>query len=130
MSNTYNIGDSQGQVSLEADITTIGVASSLASVLDVAGGNPSTDVAQSTDATGNIAQQPIGDHTTLKGLRLSVTTKIGLLGSDAPTRAAQAPNCTGTYILSGGDDGVKTFNNPTNTYIDPTVFLTFVVDLT
>jgi len=130
MANTYNIGSSTGQISLEADIVSIGLAASVANITDLAGTDPDTQVAESTNATGNIDQQPIGDHTLLKGKRLSIQTKVTLLGDDAAARATQAPNVTGSYTLSGGDDGDKTYNNPVNTYQDPNVFLFFVVDLT
>lgn len=130
MANTYNIGGSINQITLQADIISIGVAGTRASILDLASANPGIAVAHSTDATGNISKQSIGNYTTLKGKQLTVFTQIALLGSDAPTRVAEAPTCAGTYTISGGDNGVQTFNDPTNTYIDPFVYLTFVVDLT
>ena len=130
MADTYNIGASTAQITLQADIVSIGVAGSRASILNLASPDPGIPVAHSTDASGNISQQSIGDYTTLKAMRLTVFTQIALLGSDAPTRAAEAPNCTGTYTITGGDDGVQTFNDPINNYIDPFVYLTFVIDLT
>lgn len=128
MSNTYKIGNSQGQISLEVNIVSVALAATQASVLVVSSADPSTPVANSTNATGNIPQQPIGDQTLLGGKRLSVFTKVTLPGDDAAARAAQAPNVTGIYTLSGGDDGVKTYNNPVSTYNDPNVFLLFVTD--
>lgn len=130
MSNTYNIGSITNQISLEADIDTVGLAASRAIVLDVNGTDRGTAVAHSVDATGAIAEQNIGDKSTLKGLRLSVFTKITLTGDDATGRATEADAIGGTYKLNGGDDGAKTFTNPTKTYIDPNVFLNFIADLT
>jgi hypothetical protein len=129
MADIYNIGSSTGQISLEADINTIGLAASRAIVLDTIGTDPGTAVAHSVDATGSIAEQNIGDNTALKGMRLSIFTKISLTGSDAVSRATEVAAIGGSYTLDGGDDGQKTYNDPSVTYIDPNVFLSFIVDL-
>ncbi len=129
MPNTYNIGSSQAPITLEAEIDTVGLAASRAIVLLVAGTDPGTAVAHSVDATGDIAQQSIGDYSTLKGMRLSVFTKISLTGDDQPTRATEAAAVGGTYTLTGGDGGAGSYSNPTITYIDPDVYLNFIADL-
>ena len=129
MTNTYNIGNTTNLVTLEADITTVGLAASRASILVVSGTDPGIVVAHSVNATGDISTQPIGDRTLLRGKRLTVYTKISLTGNDAAARANEASAVMGTYLLSGGDEGVKSYHNPTNTYIDPNVFLLFTVDL-
>jgi hypothetical protein len=129
MANTYNIGNSTSQITLEADINTVGLAATRAFVLDVAGTDPGTAVAHSNDASGNLPPQPIGDFNLLKGKRLTVFTKISLTGSDATTRATEAQSVSGIYILSGGDDGTQTFTNTTSDYVDPNVFLNCLVDL-
>ena len=130
MSNYYNIGISQNPISLAADIISVGLAASRASVTDVSASNPATPVAHSVDATGGIPQQDIGDFSLLKGMRLLVFTKISLTGGDPDARAAEAASINGTYILSGGDDNVQTYSGPDITYLDPNVFLSFIVDLT
>jgi hypothetical protein len=129
MANTYNIGDSVGQITLEADISTVGLAASRAFVLDVLSNDPGTAVAHSNDATGNIASQSIGDFNLMKRKRLTVFTKISLTGADATTRAKEAASVSGIYILSGGDDGMQTYTNTTSDYVDPNVFLNCLVDL-
>ena len=130
MSDYYNIGTSQNPINLTANIISIGLAASRASVIDVSGSNPGIPVAHSNDATGNIPQQSIGDSDFLKGKRLMVFTKISLTGNDDAARAAEAAAINGIYTLSGGDDDVKTYNSPDNTYLDPNVFLSFTIDMT
>lgn len=130
MADTYNIGSSTGPINLQADINTIGLAASRASILDLSNANPGMAVAHSADATGSIPNQTIGNGDSLKGMRLTVFTKITLTGSDAATRATQVGQIDSSYTLDGGDDGEKTYSDPTITYIDPNVFLTFLVDLT
>lgn len=129
MANTYNIGNSTGQINLEADISTVGLAATQAIVLAVAGDDDGTMVAKSTDATGNIPSQPIGDFNLLKGKRLTIFTKISLTDSDPTARANQAATTSGIYILSGGDDGTQTYTNTTRDYKDPNVFMNCLVDL-
>jgi len=129
MANTYNIGNSAGQITMEADISTVGLAATQAIVLDVSGDDDGTRVASSTDATGNIPTQPIGDFNLLKGKRLTVFTKISLTDSDPAARAIQAAQVSGIYILDGGDGGAQTYTNTTRDYKDPNVFMNCLVDL-
>jgi len=129
MADTYNIGNSQGQITFEADISTVGLEASRAFVLDILSNDPGTAVAHSNNATGNIASQPIGDFNILKGKRLTVFTKISLTGADATSRAKEAASVSGIYIFSGGDDGIQTYTNATSDYVDPNVFLNCLVDL-
>lgn len=125
----YNIGTSTNQIKLHADINTIGLAASRAIVLLVSGTGSGTAVAHSVNATGDIPRQNIGGGQALKGLRLSVFTKISLTGVDQSTREIEAKQVTASYTLDGGDDGVQTYNTPIVTYLDPNVFLNFLVDL-
>lgn len=129
MANTYNIGASTANIKLAVDITSIGLAASRASVLVVNGSDPGVAVAHSVDATGDIPEQAIGYSDSLKGKRLTVYTKVSLTGDDANNRALEAAHVKGEYEVSGGSDGNKSFNNPVATYVDPDVFLLFVVDL-
>ncbi len=127
--NTYQVGSGAANILLAADINTVGLAATRAIVLVVTGTDAGTPVAHSVDATGDISEQSIGQPAKLKGQRLSIFTKIDLLGTDAPTRQLEAQNIGATYTLSGGDSGNQTYNNPTKTYMDPSVFLNFLVDL-
>src|SRR6185312_3030765 len=129
MANTYNIGGSTGQITLEADISTVGLAATQAIVLDVSGDDDGTRVASSTDATGNIPSQAIGDFNLIKGKRLTVFTKISLTDSDPAARANQAASVSGIYILAGGDGGAQTYTNTTRDYKDPNVFMSCLVDM-
>lgn len=129
MPNTYNIGSGSGQITLEADISTVGLAATQAIVLKVSGNDDGTKVASSTDATGNIPSQPIGDSNSLKGMRLTVFTKISLTDSDPAVRATQAASVSGIYIVDGGDGGTQTYTNTTRDYIDPNVFMNCLVDM-
>jgi len=126
MEKTYNIGNNASVISLSADIDTIGLAASRATIFK---DGSATAVAHSADATGDIATQNIGSGASLKGSRLQVFTKIALTGSDADQRAAEADQLSGTYTLDGGSAGLQTYSHSTKDYIDPNVFLQFLVDL-
>jgi hypothetical protein len=129
MFNIYSIGTSRNGVSLEADINTIGVATSRAVTIQLTNAYYATEVACSTDATGEIPKQIIGDYSLLKGNYLSVLTKISLAGNDAAARAAEAMSIKATYILEGGEAGTQVYNNPIITYNDPDVLIDLIVDL-
>jgi len=129
MANTYNIGNSTGQITLEADISTVGLAATQAIIIKVSGDDDGTKVASSNDATGNIPIQAIGDFNKLKGMRLTVFTKISLTDSDPAARATQAASTSGIYILDGGDGGTQTYTNTTRDYKDPNIFMNCLVDI-
>jgi hypothetical protein len=129
MPNTYIIGTSTEQINLAADITTVGLAASRASVLVVDDTNPGVPVAASVDATGDIVNTVIGGGTSLKGKRLTVFTMVTLTGEDQGSRQIEADAVRGTYMLSGGDEGVKSYSDPIKSYRDPNVFTVFIVDL-
>jgi hypothetical protein len=129
MSNTYNIGASTGQINLAVDITTVGLAATRASVLVVNNSNPGVPVAHSVDATGDIASRSIGGGASLSGKRLTVFTMVTLTGNNAASRATEAAAVRGKYELSGGDGGIKTFNNPVKSYQDPNVYVISIIDL-
>lgn len=130
MAHNYQIGQSQGQITLKADIHAVGLAASRALVLDAGNqADPGTQVAHSINATGDIDAQAVGNYTSLKGKVLTVFTKITLTGADPAARQAEANLVGGAYTLSGGDSGEQTFNDPTVNYDDPNVFLNFVATL-
>lgn len=129
MPDNYNIGNAQGSIALEADIEAVGPAATRASVILLAGTASGTAVAHSNDASGAIPEQPIGTGPKLKGLRLSVFTRVGLIGSTPNERAQESANVTATCTLDGGDAGVETFNAPVKNYNDPHVDLIFLIDL-
>ena len=105
---------------------TIGLAASRANVIKDGG---ATAVAESVDASGDIPTKNIGNCKSLKGSRLQVFTKISLTGSDAAQRAEEANRLSGTYTLDGGDGGQQTYPHSTKDYVDPNVFLQFLIDL-
>lgn len=127
MPNIYKIG-SENHIFLEANISSPGPASSIASVLDITGTGPDTPVAHSNNATGDISRQDISTKVKLNGKRLVVFTKVALIGPDSPTRAREALDLSGKYTLEGGPGGLQAFTE-TGDYIDPNAFLTFIVDL-
>lgn len=129
MSNTYNIGLTTGPIHLAVDITTVGPAATRASVLTVGSNSPGIPVAHSADATGDISGRPIGGGASLKGTRLTIFTMVALTGEDPGSRAIEAAAVQGKYELSGGDEDVKSFNNPVKSYQDPNVFVISVIDL-
>jgi len=129
MADIYNIGASTTQITLEATISTFGLAATTVNLIDVAAGTiiqlPIND-----DGNGNILpKQNIGDHTLLTGKRLQIFTKVTLTGDDAPTRANNAAATTGSYTIDGGDDGVKAYTDADTTYIDPNVFVEQLIDM-
>jgi hypothetical protein len=126
MEKTYEIGNCDSEISLSADIDTIGLAASRANVIKDGG---ATAVAESVDASGDIPTKNIGNCKSLKGSRLQVFTKISLTGSDAAQRAEEANRLSGTYTLDGGDGGQQTYPHSTKDYVDPNVFLQFLIDL-
>ncbi|WP_339880322.1 hypothetical protein [uncultured Algoriphagus sp.] len=129
MSNTYNIGLTTGQIHLAVDITTVGLAATRASVLIVNNNSPGVPVAHSVDATGDINGKPIGGGVSLKGKRLTIFTMVTLTGDDPNVRAIEAQAVRGQYELSGGDEDIKSFNNPVKSFQDPNVFVISVIDL-
>ncbi|GGH18020.1 hypothetical protein [Mucilaginibacter phyllosphaerae] len=129
MAQNYTIGASTAQITLELNVNTIGLAASRVFYLDVAGTGAGKAVAHSVDATGDIATAPVGNFSTLKGMRLATFTKISLIGADADARQTEANNCTAECTIDGGDGGIKTYTNPDKTYLDPNVFLSFSIDM-
>ncbi len=112
------------------DIDTIGLAASRAIIIDINSPGPGSPVAHSENATGDIAQKEIGNADAVKNKRLSILTKIDLIG-DLEARKTESKRLTGKYTLSGGEDGLKEFNDPIKTVHDnfSTVFLHKPIDL-
>lgn len=129
MANSYNIGNSPNPINLAVDVTSIGLAASRANIIDVAAGTPGIPVAHSVDATGDIPSQSIGTTASLTGKRLSVFSKISLIGATPADRQAEANAVMATYTLSGGNGGTQNYNYETKSYMDPNVFLTINIDL-
>jgi hypothetical protein len=127
--DTYNVGNGSQQISLTADIDTRGLAASRAIVVDLNSTAAGKPVAHSIDATGDISLKQIGSAFSLKGKRLSVFTKIDLLGDDKDTRKKEYERLGGTYTVSGGPDGSQAFTNPTKTLIDENYLSLFVNQL-
>ena len=127
----YKAGNGTKHVKLTVDINTLGLAASRAIVIDLNSPAPGKSVAQSIDATGDIPKKAIGSAKSLQGKRLSVLTKIDLLGSD-DERKKESERITAKYILDDGADGHVEFDKPTKTVHNnfTTVFLHKPIDLT
>ena len=129
--NTYNAGTGPQQISLAVDIDTIGLAASRAIVVDVIAGTGAA-VAHSVDATGDIALVAIGSASSLQGKRLTVFTRIDLLGPDINERKKEFNRLSGSYSLSGGQAGNQNYKSVDKTAIDNTyvtIFLNQNIDI-
>jgi hypothetical protein len=129
--DSYKAGSGPQQIVLTVDIDTFGLAATRAVVVDMQSTDPGNTVAVSDNATGDIPPAPIGSADSLKGKRLSVFTKIDLLGDEA-SRKKEIKRLSGTYILDNGIDGHKVFGKPEKIVTDDlfTVFLHKKIDLT
>ncbi|MEP7239038.1 MAG: hypothetical protein ABI685_14260 [Ferruginibacter sp.] len=129
--STYNVGKGSQQIRLAVDIDTIGLAASRAIVVDLNSTDPAVPVAHSDNATGDIAQKQIGKPKALKAKRLSVLTKIDLIGSE-DERKKESERISAKYILDDGKDGHVVFDDGVKVVADDftTVILFKQVDLT
>jgi hypothetical protein len=109
---TYRVGNGTTQISMSADISTISLAASRALVVDLNSSDPGKPVGHSADATGDISKREIGTADALRGQRLSIFTRIDILGSSPEERKKEYERATGYYTLSGGTDGDRIFNSP------------------
>jgi hypothetical protein len=128
---TYNVGNSTKQIKLTVEIDTVGLAASRASLLDLNSTDPSTSVAHSGNATGDIPQTNIGQANKIKNMQLSVLTKIDLIG-DLDFRKKESARITGSYELENGQEGHMIFGEPEKVVSDDfvTVFLLMEINLT
>ena len=129
--DTYNTGAGAQQVSLAVDIDTIGLAASRAIVVDVIAGT-GVSVAHSVDATGDIALVVIGSAGSLQGKRLTIFTRIDLLGPDINERKKEFNRLSGSYSLSGGLGGNQNYKSVDKSAIDSsyvTIILNESIDL-
>ncbi|MGB4846188.1 MAG: hypothetical protein WBP16_17095 [Ferruginibacter sp.] len=128
---SYDVGKDSSRIALMADIDTIGLAASRATVLDLSSTDPSESVAHSVDATGDIAEQEIGTGKTLKKKQLTILTKIDLIG-DKEAKKKESERISAKYYLDGGKDGYLYFDDPIKVVADDfsTVFLLMEIDLT
>lgn len=128
--DTYKVGNGTFQITLIADIDTIGLAASRAIVIDLNVPGPGLPVAHSQDATGDIPQTEIGSADLVRNKRLSILTKIDLIGDEA-ARKAESERLTGKYTLNGGEESLKVFTAPIKTVHNnfSTVFLHKPIDL-
>ena len=109
--STYKVGKGTKQITLAADIDTFGLAASRAIVLDIKTNDPEVKVGHSVDATGDISRTDIGTCEVLKGKRLSIMTKIDLVG-DKASRKKEAERLGAKYILDEGAEGLQVFTDP------------------
>lgn len=129
--DTYNTGTGTQQISLAVDIDTIGLAASRAIVVDVIAGT-GVSVAHSVDATGDIALVAIGSAGSLQGKRLTIFTRIDLLGPDIGERKKEFNRLSGSYSLNGGQGGNQNYKSLDKSAIDSsyvTIILNESIDL-
>jgi hypothetical protein len=112
--DTYQVGNGAQQINLAVDINTLGLAASRAIVLDLSSPAPALTVGVSTNATGDIQEREIGTPDSLKNMRLSILTKIDLIG-DQVSNSAESERLTGIYSLNNGVEGFKMFDKPEKT---------------
>jgi len=112
--DTYRVGNGAQQINLAVDINTLGLAASRAIVLDLSSPAPALTVGVSTNATGDIQEREIGIPDSLKNMRLSILTKIDLIGDQA-SNSAESERLTGIYSLNNGAEGFKMFDKPEKT---------------
>lgn len=112
--DTYQVGNGAQQINLAVDINTLGLAASRAIVLDLSSPAPALTLGVSSNATGDIQEREIGTADSLKNMRLSILTKIDLIG-DQESNRAESERLTGIYSLNNGVDGFKMFDKPEKT---------------
>ena len=112
--DTYQVGNGTQQINLAVDINTLGLAASRAIVLDLSSPAPALTVGVSSNATGDIQEKEIGTGDSLKNMRLSILTKIDLIG-DQESNRTESERLTGIYSLNSGAEGFKMFDKPEKT---------------
>jgi hypothetical protein len=129
--DTYQVGNGAQEIKLAVDINTLGLAASRAIVLDLSSPAPGVTVGVSSNATGDILERGIGAADSLKNKRLSILTKIDLIGGDPTANRAESERLTGAYILNHGAQGIKVFDTPQKTVADDfsSVVLFQIIDL-
>jgi hypothetical protein len=115
--STYKVGNGPKQITLAADIDTFGLAASRAIIVDIDTNEPALTVGLSVDATGDISNTDLGACDSLKDKRLSIMTKIDLIG-DLDTRRKEADRLGAKYILDEGPEGLKSFADPVKVVSD------------
>ena len=113
--DTYKAGSEFAQIMLSANINTIGLAGSRATLFVPGSGYPSIAVAHSVDATGDIPVSPIGISNTLTGKRISIMSKIDLsIIGDLEARQKEFNHLSVSYFLEGGSELSKEFSADTD----------------
>jgi hypothetical protein len=127
---TYETGNSEQQISLAVDISTFALAASSASIKIVDQPTAGISVAQSENASGDISTQPIGKASDIQNKRLTILTKIDLIGS-LEDRKNAFDDIDATYTLSGGPNGLQTYVDPLKSVDEDftTVLLAKPIDL-
>lgn len=108
----YNVGTGNEAIFLAVDISTLGLAASRAILVDVASSAPGTSVASSHDASGDIPSVLIGKAADIRNRRLTIVTKVDLIGKDYETRKKEFEQMTAKYDLKSGLGAEARFTNP------------------
>lgn len=106
--DSYKLGTTALNIILSVDINTTGTAATKASKRLTGSSGAGASVAHSKDASGDIKNSDIGGAVTLSGFTITIGTTIALFG-DKNERKTEYDKITGTYFLSGGDEGDKNF---------------------
>ncbi|GAB3936592.1 hypothetical protein [Mucilaginibacter myungsuensis] len=129
MPPTYKIGSSTDRIKITVNISADAPAATEVRLLTIPSGGKFTVLSTSQDATGDIHGELIGDHTTLKGKRLQVFTQVSIPDHHSEEeRKRIADNVTAAYTLEHGEEGKKRFAAASIDFIDPNVFINFLVD--
>ena len=128
---TYLVGNSSQMIVLKVDVSSLGLSATRAILVDLYSGAGGVSVAQSADATGDIANARIGAPASIINKRLSVFTRIDFSGNDKETRKQQFEQSKILVSLENGAEGLKEFNDADRTINDQCTsgFLTLHIDL-
>lgn len=108
----YQTGTGTQNILLTVDISTLGLAATRAILVDLNSSATGISVASSHDASGDIPSTSIGKAGDICNRRLSIITKIDLLGDDAASRQREFENLRASYEIRNGAAGVGEFTKP------------------
>ncbi len=108
----YHVGTENEEISLAVDISTLGLAATRAILVEVASSLPGTSVASSHDASGDIPGVLIGKAADIINHRLTIVTKVDLIGNDYETRKKEFEQMTAKYELWAGVGTQTRFSKP------------------
>ena len=108
MKRIYDTGIDTNQITFGVKVGTVGTASTSANI--VRSGGQQTEVVESNEDSGNIADKIIGEASELKKSYLVITTIINFSNNDKSLWKNQKDNLIIRYHLEGGFSGNQTYN--------------------